>query len=306
MGLLDRFKKKTPPESEPSNPIRYMLLADNKEAWSEADDNELMQAIVFKCLEYGGSEDMTLIMPLFEFYRYGIERFDPKTRLEMLLNFTKSIEQNQGAGVMCLMMFLAADNDYGVISTAAMNMAVLKAPENDDPLDSVRFVVRSASRDPSAENIGSALAGILLLGDKRVLPILEEAWDGLADEGRLRLTRAKSGLVTEALVEFWISCLEKECSEEVTGSLIAAVAKLPFIANYPYVFNMERVLPAYKDPENPVHPLRRTSFTDYLEEIRPRLEALEEEESEPKLIPSVYAVWEDPDQFPALFSLADV
>jgi len=296
MGLFDRFKKKAPPQSGQANPIRYMLLADNKEAWSEADDDDLMQAIVFKCLEYGQSEDMTLIMPLFEFYRYGMERFDAKTRLEMLLNFTRSIEQNQGAGVMCLMMFLAADTDYGVISTAAMNMAVLKSPENDDPLDSIRFVVRSASRDPNAENFGAALAGILLLGDKRVLPVLEKAWDELSDEGRLSLTRAKSGLVTEAVVEFWISCLEKECSEEVKGSLIAAIAKLPFIASYPYVFDMERVLPVYKDPENPVHPLRRTSFTDYLNEIRPKLEALEEEESEPKLIPSVYAVWENPDR----------
>lgn len=281
-----------------------MALADDKEGWANADNDELMQAIMFKCMEYGQTEDMSLIMPLFEFYRYGMQRFETKSRIEMLMNFTKSIEQNRGNGAMCLMMFLAADTDYAVISTAAMNLAVLKEPENNDPIDSARFVVRSASRDPNPENFGAALAGILLLGDKRVLPLLNETWDKLPDEGRLSLTRAKSGLVTEALVEFWICCLEKECSEEVFGSLVAALAKLPFIATVPFVVDIERVLPAYKDPENPIHPIRQTSFNDYLENIRPRLEAIEEDE--PKLIPSIYAVWEDPDQFPAIFGLGEV
>jgi hypothetical protein len=43
--------------------------------------------------------------------------------------------------------------------------------------------------------------------------------------------------------------------------------------------------------------LRRTSFADYLEEIRPRLDALEAEESEPKLIPKIFEIWENPEAF---------
>jgi hypothetical protein len=39
--------------------------------------------------------------------------------------------------------------------------------------------------------------------------------------------------------------------------------------------------------------LRRTPFADYLDEIRPRLEALEAEESEPKVIPRIFQFWKD-------------
>ncbi len=36
-------------------------------------------------------------------------------------------------------------------------------------------------------------------------------------------------------------------------------------------------------------------FLDYLDVIRPRLEALEAEESEPKVIPRIFEMWEDPE-----------
>jgi hypothetical protein len=77
---------------------------------------------------------------------------------------------------------------------------------------------------------------------------------------------------------------------------VAAIAKMPVIAQVPFVLDIERLFPAYAGGE-PMRPLRRTSFSDYLEEIRPRLEALEEEESEPKLIPKIYEIWENPEQF---------
>jgi len=43
--------------------------------------------------------------------------------------------------------------------------------------------------------------------------------------------------------------------------------------------------------------LRRTSFVEYVEQIRPRLEAICENESEPKVIPRIYEMGENPEQF---------
>lgn len=79
-------------------------------------------------------------------------------------------------------------------------------------------------------------------------------------------------------------------------SAVAAIAKMPVIAQMPFVLDIERLLPAYADGE-PMALLRRTLFDEYLEEIRPRLEALEAEESEPKLIPRIFEIWDDPDSF---------
>lgn len=143
---------------------------------------------------------------------------------------------------------------------------------------------------------GLGLGGVLLLGDKRVMPLLEDAWEQLSEEAQLSMTKAKSGFVSEGIVEFWLNCLESGCSGSVFGSVVAAIAKMPVIAQVPFVLDIERLFPAYAGGE-PMRPLRRTSFSDYLEEIRLRLEALEEVESEPKLIPKIYEIWESPEQF---------
>ena len=135
------------------------------------------------------------------------------------------------------------------------------------------------------------------MGDKRILPLLENAWSKLSDDARWGLSQAKSGFVSEGMVEFWLGCLEIGCSEAVFGSVAAAIAKMPAIAKVPFVRDVQRVLPAYEDSENPIRIIRQTSFGDYLEEIRPRLEALEVDESEPKVIPKIFEVWENPERF---------
>jgi hypothetical protein len=112
----------------------------------------------------------------------------------------------------------------------------------------------------------------------------------------LEITKAKSGFVSEGIVEFWLDRLEEGCSESVFGSVVAAIAKMPVIAQVPFVVDMERTLPAYSG-EEPIRLLRKTSFTDYLEEIRPRLDDLAEKEREPQVIPEIYKIWNDPDAY---------
>jgi hypothetical protein len=60
--------------------------------------------------------------------------------------------------------------------------------------------------------------------------------------------------------------------------------------------DIERILPAYSGAE-PMKLLRRTTFADYLKEIRPRLEALENAEAKPKVIPRIFEFWKDPEAF---------
>jgi hypothetical protein len=115
----------------------------------------------------------------------------------------------------------------------------------------------------------------------------------------LRLGGSISSLSSEGIVEFWLGRLESGCSEAGFGSAVAAIAKMPVISHVPFVVKIERLLPAYARGE-PIQLLRRTSFADYLEEIRPRLEALEAGESEPKLIPKIFEIWENQEAFSGL------
>ena len=170
-------------------------------------------------------------------------------------------------------------------------------PDDGDELAGPRFVIRTLiNHDGGAPGQGAALGGVLLLGDKRIMPLLAEVWDELSEEAQLEMTAAKSGFVSEGVIEFWLDRLEAGCSEAVFGSAVAAIAKMPVIAQVPYVLDMERLLPAYAGGE-PMKLLRRTSFADYLDKIRPRLKALEQKESKPKVIPRIFQFWKDPEAF---------
>ncbi len=296
MGLFDRFKKKK--EAPASDYERMSALGDNPDTWSTLDDEELKRLLIVKCIEYGVTQDASRISRLFALYGHANTRLDTSERMQLLTQFSQMTEEQQGRGHMGLMMFLAADDDPAICSTAAMSLAVLFDPQDGDTLAGPRFVVRTLlNHERNSALQGQALGGVLLLGDKRLLPLLENAWSKLSDDARLGLSQAKSGFVSEGMVEFWLGCLEIGCSEAVFGSVAAAIAKMPAIAQVPFVLDVQRVLPAYEDRENPMRIIRQTSFGDYLDEIRPRLEALEAEEAEPKVIPMIYEIWESPERF---------
>jgi hypothetical protein len=288
------FKQVKKPSQEMDDCEHLSALGDDPEAWEDLDDEELKRVIGVKFIEYGATQDGSLIPGLFALYRHAMERLDVSERREMLTEFSGMIEQHDGLGHMGLMMFLVADTDPGIRSSAALSLSVLFDPsqEGQDELAGPRFVIHTLVRhDGGNPGQGAALGGVLLLGDKRIMPLLAEVWDDLSEEAQLEMTAAKSGFVSEGVVEFWLGRLEHGCSESVFGSAVAAIAKMPVIAQVPYVLDVERLLPAYAGGE-PMKLLRRTSFTDYLEEIRPRLEALEAAESEPKVIPHIFDRWE--------------
>ena len=294
MALFNRVKKQKP---EMDDCEHLSALGDDPDAWDGLDDDELKQVVSLKFIEYGASQDGSRIPRLFELYRYSMQRLDVDERREMLTEFSGMIEQHEGLGHMGLMMFLAADTDPGIRSSAALSLSVLFAPEDGDELAGPRFVIHTlVNHDGGAAGQGAALGGVLLLGDKRIMPLLAEVWDELSEEAQLEMTAAKSGFVSEGVIEFWLDRLEAGCSEAVFGSAVAAIAKMPVIAQVPYVLDMERLLPAYAGGE-PMKLLRQTLFADYLEEMRPRLEALAAEESKPKVIPRIFEFWDDPEAY---------
>ena len=298
MGLFDGFKKKQPPENDYT---RLSALGDNPEAYCILATEELKQLVLLKCVEYGVTQDSSRISTLFALYRHAMEILDVNERLELLTEFCGMTEERQGEGHMGIMMFLAADNTYAVCSSAALSLSVLFDPKDQGELAGPSFVVNSVvnrNNDPLTQ--GASLAGVLLLGDRRLLPLLQEAWNQIEEEAQLEITNAKASLASEGLVEFWLFVLESGCSESIFGSTVAALAKMPAITKVPFVVEIQRLFPAYAGGE-PMMILRQTSFSDYLNQIRPRLEALEQVESEPKLIPRIYEIWENPEKFREVF-----
>src|SRR5262249_32279088 len=148
--------------------------------------------IMVKCMEYGASQDADRIANLFKLYSYVMTRLDRAERLQLATQFAEVVENQRGRGHMGLMMFLVVDDDPGIRSTAAMSLALLFEPASGDSLAGAKFVVETLlNHEKDAALQGAALGGILLLGDKRLLPLLCDAWEKLSDEARLALSRAK-------------------------------------------------------------------------------------------------------------------
>jgi len=68
-----------------------------------------------------------------------------------------------------------------------------------------------------------------------------------------------------------------------------------FRSRPPLSEHAERVFPSCADPDNPLRVIRKSSFREYLNRIRPRLEALARSESEPEVIPEIVRAWKSAD-----------
>ncbi len=295
MGLFDRFKNDRPTPA--SDYERLSALGENSDTWTRLDKETLKRVIIVKCIEYGLSQDGARIPNLFALYRHASQVLDAGDRLGLLTELSQVIERGKGQGHMGLMMFLAGDKDRAVCSSAALSLSVLFDPDGGGPVAGPSFVVNilvNREKDPRGQ--GAGLGGVLLLGDSRVTPLLQDAWNRIDEDARLEMTKVKSGFVSEAIVEFWLWCLESDCSESVFGSVVAAIAKMPVIAQVPFVLKIQRQFPAYAGGEQ-MNVIGKQSFTDYLKAIRPRLEKLRENESEPSVIPHIYEMWTNPMRF---------
>jgi len=298
MGIFDRFRNiKQAPASDYE---RLSALRGDLDARDDLDDDDLKDGLVIKCIVYGISHYGDRIPGLFALSRQAVARLKVRDRLKLLTHFSSMTEQPNGKGHMGLMMFLAADATPAAQSSAAVSLSVLFDPEKSHDLaDPAFFILTLQNRESAPETQENELAGVLLLGDKRVKPSLEKPWEQFPEMAQLAKTKAPSGFVTEGIVEFCLNCPESGCSESVFGSVVAAIAKMPAITQVPMVVHLERPFPTYAGDE-PLTALRQTSFHDYLEQIPPRLDNLEEEESEPKLIPKIFEISKNPEHFHGL------
>jgi hypothetical protein len=111
----------------------------------------------------------------------------------MLAENSTLIERHQGFGHLGLLMFLAADTDPGIRSSAALNLSALYDPavRNEDSLAGPRFVIQTlANHDGCGAGQGAALGGVLLLGDKRIMPLLAEVAEAVDEELKRARQRA--------------------------------------------------------------------------------------------------------------------
>ena len=228
-----------------------LSLVTNPDALDALDADALREHFVLLNARYAGSEDATLIPILFDLYQRWAEQSEPDERLSVLTDITRFTEERHGASYLGLMPFLTAETDHRVLSTAALNLASLKPPQPDADATDYGGVSWLANlllaRDQFGDTEGSILAGLLLLGDRRVLAPAKALWQRLPSEGRLRAARARSGFAYRPHLEFLLWALEDETDASVFGALAAAVLNLTGLDDA--IVEIERHLPVWDAPD---------------------------------------------------------
>lgn len=261
-------------------------------------ETEFVLEETLKC--YGATFDGEMIRELFKFYRRYLGMASVSRRQQLLTRMTTFISDGHQHRHIALLCFISADTDGQITSGAALDLAMVTPPDKGDPLTGPKLVafhgcggVRAKFGKPGSDDEGDVAAGLLLLGDMRLLPLLEEIWARLTPEGRRRMVQRRSNLVSALMIEFLLRRLEADKEEEYFGELGAALHNLPEIASrLPMAVVMEIRrnfgLPAGKEP---MELLGRETLAEAFARIRPRLEALIALESEPKVLPAALAVW---------------
>jgi hypothetical protein len=214
-------------------------------------------------------------------------------KLHRLASLRTTIEQQKGEGALALLGLMEHETDLGLVNNLAFFTSEVLEVEGD-PLGGPRKVVEFIrSRNPVPGWKGSALGGMIQLGDKRVNQLLLELWAELDEEERWEAARPNSQVpaVYEGIIDFYISCLEMGCEDDVFGALVGSICRIPNQAQNPVVGDLERILPTYRATGMPIVSKAVYPKTELLSRFRDRLEKIEATETEPKLIPMVYQFW---------------
>ena len=276
-----------------------LFAAEAEWAGLNLAETEFVLEETLKC--YGATFDGEMILELFKFYRRYLGMASVSRRQQLLTRMTEYISEGHQHRHIALLCFISADTDGQITSGAALDLAMVTPPDKGDPLTGPKFVafhgcggVRAKLGKPGSDDEGDVAAGLLLLGDMRLLPLLEEIWERLTPEGRRRMVQRRSNLVSALIIEFLLRRLEADKEEEYFGELGAALHNLPAIAaKQPInaVLDIRRNfgLPPGKEPmELLSHEDIPTAFARF----RPRLQALIDRESGPiKVLNATISVW---------------
>ena len=242
--------------------------------------------------------NLTLQAQIQPFIVAFFEHAPKESRMTALQSMLGIIEKTESfpAGL-AIGPYLFLEPDMQVLSSAALYFCGAALPdEGGDVTCGARMVIEAIeSRLRGGESMaaGSLAAGILLMGDRRFLPRMHEAWELLDEEGRETMARARSGLATDAHALFLIELLEEPVDPSLYGGVAGSLASLALIAGKQGIHQLKRVVPVSKNPDNPIEVLETWTREEYGTRICSRLEALAatEQHAEEQVMPIVVEMW---------------
>lgn len=262
-------------------------------------ETEFVLEETLKC--YGSTYDADMIRSLLKFYRRYVSMSDVARRQGLLTRITEFVSNGHRNRFIALLCFLSADNDGQIISGAALDMAMVIPHEPANPLAGPEYVawhgcggVRAKMGiGEASDDEGYVAAGLLLLGDMRLMPLLEEVWGRLTPGARRNMLARRSNLATRMNIEFILIRLHEDKDEEYHGELAAFLHDIPTLAaKMPVnaVVDIRRNF-GLKPGMEPMELLAGMQIKEAFDYIKEPLKLLIKRESEPRVLMNVWHVW---------------
>ncbi len=282
-----------PRRSKPSTPssdyLRQLVeWGRDPDAWKRLDADELL-LIAFQQALYLGSGESEAGTGLAGLYAELVARVTGAERMELLERVIEAVESSS-TSVLALMPFLQHEPDAAIVQSAALAFAAHMPLAEGDPMTGPKTIAALVPHaDDDAVRVG-LIAGLLALGDRRVLPVARGLWRHLEPAGRESLTRQALPFACASTVEFLLDWLE-DADEEGFGVAAAMLARLP-VDGGGRVLDLKRPFPAHMNgDEAEIEVVGEWSAVEYGARIASRLADLERRENEPRVLPTVRAAW---------------
>ena len=285
----------TPHDRSSSTPDLGSAFDAEAQEWESLPGPQLVAAAFVRILDFARTPSDDGFVPVEALYRIVVRRLSVEQRLMLESRVCEYICEVPRYALALLVLTLL-EPDPRVSSTAVIDFTMVVPRIKGDPLTGPNLLahdLRSGSLTPGQQR--AVLTGLVLLGDERVLPLVRGGWRLLeAPEERRLLAAAASGSVSTLLIEFLLDWLEHTTDERDIGAIAGAMVRMPAISRHGGVVREERTFPASeaeKRGDSPIRYLAMWQFDEYLEVIRPRLEAVIAREPEPKVLPAIIEAW---------------
>lgn len=275
--------------------ITVELLVAEPALWTLLDPDDLAHFCVNLCAHTAASRlpIERVKASIGALYARLLEDWSEGDRADIIRQVAASLTVG-AASVEVLRLFLAAEPDPPTAATAVLDMVHLTPLIDADPLNGVVLVARLF--EEMEDHRVAIVMGLLLLGDRRVLPVLHGLWERLDGKQKNDVLQARSGFGYASTVVFLLKRLRREQDEGLFGQLAAALYRLPQETEAGprpgEILDVERRLPSSTLEDEPtVILLQSWTIAEYGRMIAPELRALAQQESEPRVLPYVMAVW---------------
>lgn len=268
-------------------------LALDKRSWSKMPLAKfqflLFQQVVASAWD-GAAEPVFRMM---EMYKVAIRRMTTGQRQNLAASVASKYSLFGNSFGRLFFPFGNVETEPGVIARAALEFAQYFSETNEDGTllngpEALATVVTART----VMHPGPVLGGVLMLGDKRNLPLLEGTWKALNDQDQLELSRTNSGFMYAATIEYLLRWME-DVDEAQFAFPSVMLATLRKNAARDTVFDVERDLPVppHKS-DGVVRFVNEWPAKEYGKLIESRLRALAEREVDDEIvIPMVMEAW---------------